>query len=180
MVFELLQTSHQNLRWVGVEKSFLMCFCEEKRFPEASFPALLAEQFFVFKSHFWECLNIEIICLIEFGVENENIFWMLICERRIFQHCNFVLGIARHTFNCFQIIFSMSPLICLNIVGWVRCVKPSFASNLRTNDLFGKFFPFKTVCDWRLLGFKFGFWSGSDVNSRNQVEGGKTKLCIWM
>ena len=141
-------------------------FCEEKRSPEASFTALLAEQFFVFKSHFWECLNFEIICLIEFGVENENIFWMLICERRIFQHCNFVLGIARHTFNCFQIIFSMSPLICLFIVGWVRCVKPSFTSNFRTNDLFGKFFPFKTVCDWRLLGFKCGFWTRSDVEGQ--------------
>ena len=47
-------------------KNIFDVFLRRKLFSEASFPALLAEQFVVFRSHFWESLNFDIICLIGF------------------------------------------------------------------------------------------------------------------
>ena len=40
-------------------------------------------------------------------------FWMLISEGKTFQHCTFVLGFARQTFNCFQIKFLGRPYLLL-------------------------------------------------------------------
>ena len=145
MVFVFLQTFYQNFSWVGVEKSFSMCFCEEKFFSEASFPALLAERFIFFQMSFlkmpklWHHLFNRVR-------RSENIFWMLICERKIFQHCTFVLGIARHTFNCFPIKFLGRPqVVYLLWLSW-PC-KTIFRLEFANEWPFRQVFLFKTVCN---------------------------------
>ena len=49
--------------------------------------------------------------------------------------------------------------------------------SLRTNDIFGKFCLFKTVCSSCLLEFKCGFRTRSNVNSRHRFGKGEIKLC---
>ena len=44
---------------------------------------------------------------------------MLVCKRNFFQHCTSVLGLARQTFNCFQINFLGRPQVFFT-VGWGR------------------------------------------------------------
>ena len=126
---------------------FARCvFAKTKIFSEASFPALLAEQFIAFKIHFWDCLNFEFLCLIEFGGTKIS-FRCQFAKEKYFNTLLLFSALPDKLLTVFKQNFFKSPLKCLFIAGWVRGVKPSFASNLRMNDLFGKFFSFKTVCD---------------------------------
>ena len=99
---------------------------------------------------------------------------MLICEKKIFHYCTFVLGIARHTFNCFQIIFLFAFI--LFIYCWLssRC-KTIFSFEFANERMtFSASFSRSKECDWRLLGFKCGFWQAqtltAEINSKAEKQ----------
>ena len=109
----------------------------------------------------------------------ENVFFHANL-RKIFEQCTFVLGTARSTFNCFELIFFRSLKVVYLMIVEFGGVKPSFSFWIYNRMEFFARLWFSTVCNYRLLVSKCGFWTRSNIYRKMQVESWNVTLCFLM